>query len=137
MVTFSLAIPNTYVTMALTREFTYDENGRLLSSSEQEENSGLTTYSYTYDKVESRLSYVKRTQTTKHPDKTDVAESTFYQYNDSNQLVSQSCMTARRLLLPILMMGTGMKIPGITATAGMVTGTLEIMAMETARRGYV
>jgi len=69
------------------REFTYDENGRLLSSSEQEENSGLTTYEYSYDAVGNRLSYVKKTQTTKHPNKTDVAESAFYSYNDSNQLV--------------------------------------------------
>ena len=69
------------------REFTYDENGRLVSSREQEENSGLTTYDYTYDAVGNRLSYVKRTQTIKHPNQTDVAESAFYSYNDSNQLV--------------------------------------------------
>ncbi len=78
------------------REFTYDENGRLLSSSEQEENSGLTTYSYTYDKVGNRLSYVKKTQTTKHPDKTDVAESAFYKYNDSNQLVSAELFDGKK-----------------------------------------
>ncbi len=78
------------------REFTYDENGRLLSSKEQEENSGLTTYDYTYDKVGNRLSYVKRTQTTKHPNKTDVAESAFYQYNDSNQLVSAKLFDGKK-----------------------------------------
>ena len=78
------------------REFTYDENGRLLSSKEQEENSGLTIYDYTYDKVGNRLSYVKRTQTTKHPNKTDVAESAFYQYNDSNQLVSAKLFDGKK-----------------------------------------
>ncbi len=78
------------------REFTYDENGRLLSSKEQEENSGLTTYDYTYDKVGNRLSYVKRTQTTKHPNKTDIAESAFYQYNDSNQLVSAKLFDGKK-----------------------------------------
>ena len=78
------------------REFTYDENGRLLSSKEQEENSGLTTYDYTYDKVGNRLSYVKRTQTTKHPDKTDIAESAFYQYNDSNQLISAKLFDGKK-----------------------------------------
>ena len=78
------------------REFTYDENGRLLSSKEQEENSGLTTYEYTYDAVGNRLSYVKRTQTTKHPNKTDVAESAFYQYNDSNQLVSAKLFDGKK-----------------------------------------
>ena len=78
------------------REFTYDENGRLLSSSEQEENSGLTTYEYSYDAVGNRLSYVKKTQTTKHPNKTDVAESAFYSYNDSNQLVSAKLFDGKK-----------------------------------------
>ncbi len=67
-----------------------------LSSSEQEENSGLTTYNYTYDKVGNRLSYVKKTQTTRHPDKADVAESAFYRYNDSNQLVSAELFDGKK-----------------------------------------
>ncbi|MDE6950848.1 MAG: hypothetical protein K2P64_08040 [Lachnospiraceae bacterium] len=78
------------------REFTYDENGRLLSSKEQEENSGLSTYEYTYDAVGNRLSYAKKTQTTKHPNKTDAAESAFYQYNDSNQLVSAKLFDGKK-----------------------------------------
>ena len=78
------------------REFTYDENGRLLSSKEQEENSGLTTYDYTYDAVGNRLSYMKKTQTTKPPNKTDVAESAFYSYNDSNQLVSAKLFDGKK-----------------------------------------
>jgi len=78
------------------REFAYDENGRLLSSSEQEENSGLTTYEYSYDAVGNRLSYVKKTQTTKHPNKTDVAESALYSYNDSNQLVSAKLFDGKK-----------------------------------------
>ena len=78
------------------REFTYDENGRLVSSREQEENSGLTTYDYTYDAVGNRLSYVKRTQTIKHPNQTDVAESAFYSYNDSNQLVSAKLFDGKK-----------------------------------------
>ena len=43
-----------------------------------------------------RLSYVKRTQTTKHPNKTDVAESAFYSYNDSNQLVSAKLFDGKK-----------------------------------------
>ena len=79
------------------REFTYDENGRLLSSKEQEENSGFSTYEYTYDAVGNRLSYVvKKTQTTKHPNKTDVAESAFYRYNDSDQLVSAKLFDGKK-----------------------------------------
>jgi RHS repeat-associated protein len=46
--------------------------------------------------VGNRLSYVKRTQTTKHPNKTDIAESAFYQYNDSNQLVSAKLFDGKK-----------------------------------------
>lgn len=61
-----------------------DKDDRLTGT----ENPLSETEKYTYDAVGNCLSYVKKTRTTKHSNKADVAESAFYRYNDNNQLVS-------------------------------------------------
>ena len=69
-----------YQIVETNRTFEYDEDGKLLKSTEKEENQGTYTYEYTYDDMGNRLSYTKKRNGT-------VQESAEYTYNLSNQPV--------------------------------------------------
>ena len=61
------------------RSFTYDDDGRLLTATENEERQGTYVYRYTYDDMGNRLTYEKTRNGS-------IVESAEYTYNASNQL---------------------------------------------------
>ena len=70
-----------YQIVQVDRTFTYDDAGKLLSSTETEDNYGTYTYTYEYDLMGNRTAVVKTDESG------DVAESRYYTYNESSQLV--------------------------------------------------
>ena len=71
-----------YQIVETVRTFTYDDAGKLLGSTENEENYGSYSYEYEYDFMGNLTAIFKKNA------KGKVAESRKYLYNESNQLVS-------------------------------------------------
>ncbi len=71
-----------YQIVQVDRSFTYDDAGKLLASTETEDNYGTYTYTYEYDLMGNRTAVVKTDENG------DVAESRYYTYNESSQLVA-------------------------------------------------
>ena len=72
------------------RSFTYDDAGKLLSATENEEHCGSYTYNYEYDKMGNRTAVIKTNKDGM------VVERERYIYNKSNQLVCKTYQVGRK-----------------------------------------
>jgi len=75
--------------------FIYDDAGKLLSMTEDEENYGLYTTTYEYDLIGNRTAIIK---TNNETDK--VAEYRKYVYNESSQVVGEKIYDGKKTEVP-------------------------------------
>ena len=89
------------------RTFTYDAAGKLVSATETEDNYGTYIYTYEYDLMGNRTYMEKTLNGT-------VAEWHKYEYNESNQLVSEQLYNGKKttsLATPMMRTATALRKP--------------------------